>query len=64
MFLKSYIVIGSLVCLWYSIAAASGWKAPAFAAGSGFSSGSSSGGGFFYTGGRSTSGSGGWGGGK
>lgn len=66
MLLKSYIVLGSAVCLWFAVAAAKGWKGPSLGSGgSGFSSGSSSpGGGFFYSGGRSTSGSGGWGGGK
>lgn len=69
MLLKTYLVVGAAVCLWFATASALGWKAPSFG-GSGFGSsgtsyGPSGGGGVYFPGGgRSTSGSGGWGGGK
>ena len=48
-----YLVVGILICLWFTMAAANGWRAPNF----GFLDGSSSSGS-----GRSFGGS--WGGGK
>ncbi|MFK8114874.1 MAG: hypothetical protein AB8B91_21915 [Rubripirellula sp.] len=50
---NTYVAVGILVCLWFSLAAANGWRAPNFGVLDGSSSGSS---------GRSYGGS--WGGGK
>ena len=58
--LITYLIVGLVVCGWYTIAAANGWKAPNFGIAKAFSgSGRSRGG---YYGGRSYGGS--WGGGK
>ncbi|WP_146595959.1 hypothetical protein [Novipirellula galeiformis] len=54
-----YICFGLSVCVWYSIAAAKGWRAPNLGVFDGMAAGGASGGGGY---GRSYGGS--WGGGK
>ncbi|MCO8122806.1 hypothetical protein NHH03_13745 [Stieleria sp. TO1_6] len=61
--LTAYLVMGVVVCSWFTVAAAMGWKAPDFGVAKALSEGSRGGsyGGGTY-GGRSIGGS--WGGGK
>lgn len=57
-FVRFYIIVGSAVCLWLTVAAFAGWKAPNFGVldGGGFGSGG------YHYGGRGSGGF--WGGGK
>ncbi|SMP38464.1 hypothetical protein SAMN06265222_101139 [Neorhodopirellula lusitana] len=58
---KAYLVIGALICLWFTIATASGWRAPKMPTGSGgFRSSYGSG----YSSGYGRSYGGSWGSGK
>ena len=56
-----YLVTSMVICGWFTMAAALGWKAPNFGIAKALSSGGSRSGGY-YGGGRSYGGS--WGGGK